>query len=414
MGTKDAQSVEGNLSGRSFVLLQGPSSFFFSHVGEALRRRGAKVLRIGFCPGDRVFWRRRAGEYMAFRGGLDDFPDWLSGVLKRHSVTDLVMLGDGRAPHHKAISMLKERVEGPNVWIVEHGYLRPNLILIEPDGMGGGSNIPQYQRLGVPAVEPAQPTWSGSFLRYAIFDVTYHLSNVVFAPFSYPRYRAHSGIHPFAEYAGWIKKALRTPSRRSSRQSALDRIGRHAGPVFLYPLQLSHDTQLIKYGTGEPQDDILRRVMESFENAAPADALLVVKVHPMDNALTDWAKLVGRGSASVVFLDGGDLDALLARSAGVVTVNSTVGLTALMAGVPTLALGQAVYRSAGLTSQQSLEAFWQNPQSPESEDVAAFGALLRTQFHVPGAFDGPGAPAGAQALAEWLENPPYLKKEAAE
>lgn len=69
--------------------------------------------------------------------------------------------------------------------------------------------------------------------------------------------------------------------------------------------------------------------------------------------------------ADRVFLaDGGDTDALIAQSAGIVTVNSTVGLTALYAAKPVIALGAAVYDVPGLTSQEPLARFWHAPAPP--------------------------------------------------
>ena len=77
-----------------------------------------------------------------------------------------------------------------------------------------------------------------------------------------------------------------------------------------------------------------------------------------------------------------------------------------MAGVPTLALGKAVYRKAGLTSEQSIDDFWSRPEAPDPKRVAAFCRVLKSRFHVPGAFDGPGAIEGARSVADWLEAPP--------
>ena len=189
----------------------------------------------------------------------------------------------------------------------------------------------------------------------------------------------------------------------------MSRINAHQGPLFLFPLQLSQDFQLTKYGTGEPQPKVLKRILASFLAHAPSDALLVVKVHPLDNGRTDWPEHLEFAGSRVLYLDGGDLDSLLARASGVVTVNSTVGLTALQHCVPTLALGKAIYKAAGLTDAQSLDAFWKEPQMPDKARVDAFCHLLRTGFHVSGTFDGPGAVIGANNVAEWLANPPFQR-----
>jgi capsular polysaccharide export protein len=403
-----------NLEGRRFALLQGPSSRFFAHLGRALKERGAEVARIGFCPGDRLFWNAAAGDYLPYRGTDEDFPGWLHTFAAGRATTDMVMLGDGRAFHRAAL----EAVAGWNMpirtWIVEHGYLRPNLILIEPDGMGGGSTIPLRPLPENNATPEAAPRWTSSFAAYAAMDIAYHASNVLLSRITYPHYRPHSGIHPIHEYSGWIGKIARSRQRSRERERALAAIAQHHGPLFLFPLQLSQDFQLSRYGTGETQDRTLSRVVTSFLAHAPGGARLVVKVHPLDNARTDWQVRIAEHAPRVLYLDGGDLDALLARTSGVVTINSTVGLTALQAGVPTLALGDAIYKAAGLTDTGPLDSFWQGPQRPPQERVAAFCSYIRENFHVPGAFDGPGAPIGAANLADWLGNPPeVLRSDAA-
>ncbi|MBV1868826.1 MAG: hypothetical protein KUG69_13115 [Marinosulfonomonas sp.] len=398
------------LKGRRFVLLQGPSSRFFSHLGQALRARGATVARVGFCPGDRLFWSGRSGRYHAYRGDLSGFSGWLHDLIGQDGTTDIVMLGDGRAAHVAAIRLCREHLSECRIWIVEHGYLRPGLVLIEPDGMGGGSTIPERFRpdMLVPKSNTSQ-YWAGSFLRYAAMDVTYHLSNLALAWLRYPQYRPHSGIHPLAEYGGWAIKALTGLMRRRGRERAEAQIAGHVGPKFIYPLQLSHDFQLTRYGTGEAQASVLSGVIQAFLEQAPPDAMLVVKVHPLDNGLTDWRGVIAATGAGdkVVWLDGGDLDTLLRQTAGVVTVNSTVGLMALRAGVPTHVLGRAVYDLPGMTDPGPLARFWTDPQGPDGQIVAQFTEFLRAGFHVQGSFDGHGAPVGAANLADWLAAPAF-------
>lgn len=397
---------EISLKQRRFLLLQGPSSLFFCHFGKALQSFGAKVYRVGFCPGDRLYWSKESGGYLPFREAPQFFPPWLEQTIDRLGVTDVVMLGDGRLYHAAAISSLLESQNDCNIWICEHGYLRPHLIAVEPKGMGGASLIPQRFEADICLQRPKPETRSfkTSFLRYAALDVMYHLANVIAAPMTYPHYQSHSGIHPMREYAGWVAKALRAPKRALKRRHALDQIAAHRGKLMLYTLQLSHDFQLRNYGTGELQRDTLRTVVTSFLQNAESDTLLVVKEHPLDNHLENWAHMVATLAPPdrVIFLAGGDLDALLERAAGVVTVNSTVGLMALQANVPTLALGAAIYKRDGLTSQSTLEEFWRAPVEPDPELVKRFTNYLRDQHHVPGTFDGPGAVVGARALAAWF------------
>src|SRR5690606_28117416 len=116
-------------------------------------------------------------------------------------------------------------------------------------------------------------------------------------------------------------------------------------PYFLLPLQLDSDWQIRKHSSFRDMGEVLDLALASFKNHAPEATRLVVKVHPMDNGLIDRlaqartkATLLGIAER-VDIIDGGDLDLLLQHASGTVVVNSTVGLSAMRHGCPTIALG---------------------------------------------------------------------------
>ncbi|ARC89811.1 capsule biosynthesis protein [Rhodovulum sp. MB263] len=397
------------LTGRRILFLQGPSSSFFGKLALACRALGAEVLRVGVAPGDRLYWPSGCGRYIACRGAADRFAEAFAAIVAEERPTDLVMLGDGRKYHVNAVSVAKA-VGGITPWVIEQGYLRPGLISVEAWGTGGRSAIPAAfaattdTRRDLPASDPAP----GSFLRYAAYDVAYHLANVLLCPVFYPRYRHYALDSPWAEWRGWTLKALRARSRARQTGAALARIGAHSGSVFLVPLQLDTDFQLRDHGTGRSQEEELAAVMASFAAHAPAGALLAVKEHPLDNGLRRWdrraerlARVAGIGDRVAVFT-GGRVEALYPKLAGIVTINSTVGLSALLAGVPVKVLGRAIYDLPGLTDPDGLDAFWAAPLRPDPAEAARFRRFLRYDYHVPGAFDGPDAQRGAQALARFI------------
>ncbi|MBT6314360.1 MAG: capsular biosynthesis protein, partial [Alphaproteobacteria bacterium] len=102
----------------------------------------------------------------------------------------------------------------------------------------------------------------------------------------------------------------------------------------------------------------------------------------------------------VRYIDGGDLAQLIDASAGVVVVNSTVGLLSLQHETPTIALGQAVYNVPGLTASGGLDAFWKAPESPDAELTDAFMRAAAGAHMVRGTFySEPGLTAGVKAAA---------------
>jgi len=70
-------------------------------------------------------------------------------------------------------------------------------------------------------------------------------------------------------------------------------------------------------------------------------------------------------------------------------VNSTVGLQAVMAGVPTLALGAAIYDMAGLTHQGPPSRFWEAPEPVDRALARDLIRVLAATIEVRGSFYHP-------------------------
>lgn len=393
---------------RRVLLLQGPSSFFFRELGLCLGARGARVTRLGFCPGDRLYWSGRAGRFVRCAVEGDAFPAWIERFLRRERPTDIIMLGDGRFYHRETLAVANRLYCPPRLHIIEHGLIRPGWILVEPEGMGSASVIPQGFRTSERfaariAPEMAQP----GFLRYAALDIGYHAVGMALGRL-YNRHYIRPGIDPpHREYAGWLAKLMRRPQSVWRTRAALKRITDAKGkPVFLFPLQLETDFQIRDHGHGISLRAHLDRVLCSFAAHAAQDAVLVIKRHPLDNGLAPWRGRIRRTCAAlgiterVIYLERGALEPLLDAAHGVVTVNSSVGLEAVLRGVPCLTLGVAVYDLPGLTARGSLDRFWTERDGPDAGVAARFRDFVLARYHVPGGFDGAAARIGAAALAE--------------
>lgn len=105
-------------------------------------------------------------------------------------------------------------------------------------------------------------------------------------------------------------------------------------PIVFLPLQLSADTQLVLYSPFASNQALIDFVVEQTRRVAPR-AEVWIKTHPMD--LTDYrvpagARLVHDGTPRLIHL---------ARA--VVTINSTVGFEAAVAGRPVLCFGASFY-----------------------------------------------------------------------
>jgi capsular polysaccharide export protein len=404
--------VSQQSSTRVFLFLQGPSSPIFAKIAARLEASGHRCFRINLNPGDQIFWRRKGGYNYRGRGG-EAWRAYAGSFMDRHAVTDLVLLGEERAYHQLAIAAARER--NIAVCVIEMGYLRPDWLTLERGGMSSNSHFPVDPQQIVDAARTLpEPDWkrrySQSFLVEASYDLLYNLPNV-FLWFLFPHYRRHALFHPLAEYAGWVMRLAGSRRREKAASQLIDRLVEHGAPFFVYPLQLQTDFQLRAHSPYNDQQEAIRQILTSFACYAGRDTQLTVKIHPLDNGLINWRKHVVDLAAKlgvgerVHLLDGGDLNALLERALGTVTVNSTVGLHALQLGKPVKVLGAAVFDIAGLSDQAPLEQFWSAPRPPDASLRPAFFRLLAAAIQVRGNFySEAGTNAGAAAIAERLHN----------
>ncbi|WP_438753733.1 capsule biosynthesis protein [Pararhizobium sp. O133] len=395
---------------RVFLFLQGPSSPIFTKIADRLEALGHLCLRINLNPGDQIFWRRRGGHNYRGRGG-DAWRTYLAVFMDEHAVTDLVLLGEERDYHRVAVEIAKTR--SLDIFVIEMGYLRPDWLTLERGGMSSNSHFPADPNVIIEAARALpEPCWkrrhTQSFVAEAAYDLLYNLPNV-FLWFLFPHYRRHALFHPLAEYAGWVMRLAGNSKRKQMAGSIIEALTVDGTPFFVYPLQLQTDFQLRAHSPYNDQREAIDAVLSSFAAHAPKASRLVIKIHPLDNGLIGWQRYVTDLAdrlgvmERVTFLDGGDLNVLLAKAEGTVTVNSTVGLSALQKGRPVKVLGTAIFDVIGLSDQASLDAFWRAPMRPQDDLRVAFFRLLAATIQVRGNFySAGGTDAGADAIAQRL------------
>jgi capsular polysaccharide export protein len=395
-------------SGRGFLFLQGMATRFFERLAQALLGRGHAVHRVNFNGGDRAFWRLPGA--VDFRGREHEWPDFLDRLVIDREISDIILFGDCRPLHRAAIRLADRRAL--RVHVVEEGYIRPDWITFEEGGVNGYSSLPRdpdwyrERARGLPEWE-WPPRVPGSFRRRAYEDVLYNLSSMA-GVWRFPHYTTHRPYHPMIEYAGWVRRL--TLMRRFERRASEAIEALTGDPIYFFPLQLDCDYQMRVHSPFRATHLAIEYVLTSFARHAPSTSRLVVKLHPMDSGLVDWAGMVGHIAVEqmmaerVTVLDGGELAKVLARSRAVVTVNSTVGGEALAAGVPVIALGKAVYDIPGLTFQGALDEFWQAPTPPDPELFDAFRRVLAARCMIPGSlFNETGLQLAVDAAVDRLE-----------
>jgi capsular polysaccharide export protein len=402
---------------RVILFLQGPPSTYWSELADAVAARGARVLRVSLHLGDALFWRRRGA--VAYRGRFSQWRGWLDDLVAREGVTDIVYYAD-RLPYHRVAAQVARR-RGAQAHAVEFGYLRPDWLTLEREGGGAFSHFPCDVAALPETAAPADMTvrYGHPFWREAASEVIYNLAIAAGRP-AFPFYFDDKYYTPIVEYLTWLIRLAR--GRAEERRAAAIQAQAAEGdwPYALIALQLQSDYQLRASSPYLHQEDMLRETIGSFAAHAPRDMRLIVKQHPLDNGMERWARRVMRIAARhgiaerVLCIDGGDLGALIRHAAGVIVINSTVGLHALRAGRPVKALGAAVYDAPGLTDQGPLALFWTDPVPPDPALIARFVNAMADQIQIKGSFYNRAgrrraAPEMAARLVEGRVGPPLLQ-----
>ena len=379
---------------RKFLFLQGVCSPFFSRLATALKSSGHAVAKVNFNAGDAAYWRN--GNAFSYRGWASDLEGFYSDLFRREQVSDLVLFGDRRPVHKSAIMIAKHA--GIRVHVYEEGYFRPFWVTLERSGVNANSLLPKdpdwYRQAGLKVGRFGDgEAFKSPFWIRAAHDVAYNAC--AFAnPIAFPKYRTHALYSPAVEYAAYVRRAIRLSLRdkrdAASISSVIAKSARR--PFFLFPLQLSGDSQIRDHSQFDDIHQAAECVMASFAANASGRSVLVIKNHPLDPGVVNHARVISSLAAKfalegrVYYLETGHLPTLLSHCDGVVTVNSTVGGSALVHGRPTIALSKPIYDIPGLTFQGGLDNFWRHKRRPKRELFRNFRNVVIHATQLNGGF----------------------------
>lgn len=351
------------------VLLQGPVGSFFRRAQEHLNANGYDAWRVRFNAGDRLY--SRGDKTLDFIGNVDSWRLWFSEIIREHGFDAVVLFGSERLVHRVAIECAEQM--GIPVVCLEEGYIRPGYVTMELGGNNWRSPIagqlppPEFNS---PRREGPKPvTSSGSFSAMAWAALQYFTIRAVISTPGERKLFHKQKRTLLSEGFYWVKNYYRKFSHVGRNYHISERLLEHHDKRFyIVPLQVHDDTQLGRAANAWNNQKLILKTIVSFARNAPEDHQLVFKIHPMERGHTrDW-HFIRQVSAlndvkdRVHVLDGGSLSLLTRHSAGMITINSTSGLSAIHHGVPLAVLGQALYRHPDLAfcveRGIDLDRFW--------------------------------------------------------
>ncbi|HEY0720129.1 MAG TPA: capsular biosynthesis protein [Gammaproteobacteria bacterium] len=363
---------------KRILLLQGPVGPFFRRLAKDLRQAGGEVYKVNFNAGDWLFYPSGAFNY---RGTMEEWPAWFETLIGDLGVDVVLLFGDCR-PIHQAAHAIALRY-GIEIGVFEEGYVRPDYITLEPFGVNGYSRLPRnpehYQ--GEPPAKLVKRVVGNTYWYMVWYSFCYFALGALGKPL-FRHYRHH---RPLTLWEGlpWIRSVWRKLWYRFTERSVPKRLlSEWDQHYFLVPLQVHNDSQITVHTEMSGVEHFIEATIHSFAQHAPSDTLLVFKHHPMDRGYSDYSTLIrtlARGAGiegRVWYIHDQHLPTLLDHTRGVVVINSTVGLSALLHDAPTKVCGKALYDFPGLTYQGGLDRFWQ--EAPEAiPDPSLFYRFLQ-------------------------------------
>lgn len=381
-------SVFTELAGKRLLFLQGPAGPFFRRVAERLRREGCVITKVNFNAGEDLYYR--GPDVVRYTGTAEAWPDFFEALARERAIDAIVLFGDCRPLHVAAIQRASRA--GIGVFVFEEGYLRPDFVTLERDGVNGHSRIsrdPAVYRAVTPRPLPSPQPVRHAFAKSALHTIAYAVTAALFAS-RYPNYRHHRDIRPLHQCRLWVRGGVRRALHTLRDRDVDRRIGRgELSPFFFVPLQVHLDSQMFHCRFTDIEEFIVE-VVSSFARHAAADTRLVLKHHPMDRPYRDYSALVqslrerfALGDR-LLYVDIITLPTTLRAARGTVVINSTLGLSSVHHGTPVKCLGNAVYDMPGLTFQGSLDDFWRDPGVVDRDLYQRFRFWLRTTNQLNG------------------------------
>ena len=369
--------VKGGLStfrGKRILLLQGPVGPFFHRLAHDLTQAGAQVFKVNFNGGDWYFYRKGA---FNFRGRPEDWPSYFENLIEQLHVDMVMLFGDCRPLHRAAHQIALQH--GLEIGVFEEGYIRPHYVTLERFGVNGNSPLPRspiyYLNNPPPAIEP--PLQLGSTFWHAMrCAMLYYFAAGLLKPF-FPHYIHHRPL-TWLEVVPWLRSFWRKGYYAVKERGVMKLLlNKFPGQYFLVPLQVHNDAQISEHSSFDTVADFIHGVMVSFADHAPQNKILVIKHHPLDRGYSDYESFIAERVWSLglqgrcLYIHDQHLPTLLDYACGVVVVNSTVGLSAILHGAPVKVCGNALYDMKGLTFQRPLNRFWREARHAKP-DMALF------------------------------------------
>lgn len=373
------------------LILQGPVGPFFGRLQSFLNSQNVDAWRVSFHAADRLFCS--GSKTLHFDGGLDGWANWIRQVLIFGDFSTIILFGSERPAHCAA----RKVAAAANVKVIslEEGYIRPGFITVEENGNNASSPLAGQVNTQLRTPPRAQTAGSSynSLRRMILYGATYYTARGLMT-FGKRRELFHRQTPLLKEAYCWTRNLARRVFGGERNFAKVQHLLEHCDKRFyLVPLQVGADANLTRFARGWNSPRLISESIQSFAAHAPKDTRLVFKIHPMERGHNNLTPMILRNAAAcgvadrIDVIETGSLGLLTRHAAGMITVNSTSGLSAIFHGVPLMALGQAIYAHEKLaTITPDFDGFWTSDHVASSELRRAYIARIKNEALMPGDF----------------------------
>ena len=375
----------------NILFLQGPLGPFFKTLSRYCTSLGHYTHKINFNGGDKHYGG--ADNQFDYLGSSEGWHEFLTQFIIENEIDAVVVYGDCRF-YHKAARQISIELN-IDFWAFEEGYLRSGFVTLELGGCNANSplfnDVDSWQNIEAEEVNSShniEPT----FARRAWYSFCYY-SNLTLFQRRFSQY-LHHRPWTFKQEAyywsksiaqKWLAKLLYPPRYRRFIQ-------KYDHQFFLLPLQVEVDFQLREHSRFNSVDQVIDEILRSFTKHGSGKEALLIKHHPQNRGFEHYGALINRLidelslQGRVLYGHDFNLPDVYQHAKGVVTVNSTVGISALLHNLPTIVLGKSLYNMQGLTYQGGLDQFWQCDANVDENLFAKFRTHLCEKTQLAGDF----------------------------
>ncbi len=378
------------------IILQGDWEGGISHVALDMIANGIEVTKVILNAADWIYSYRKVPT-VSFDKPFDKFELWLREYITDNA-TDCIILYNQYRPYN-AIGWDIAKELGLECVVLELGLLRPNFCTIYSEKYDHFSYLRSEWRLleksDIALDDPVLPPQLGKvktatkMKQFAAFFLFSRFMAIFFR--KYTHYIDQRGQGFFHHFGALVTGGLRYQGR--AKQSRFNSVfaNKLSEKFYFAPLQVHCDSQILKRSKFSGMEEFIDCVVDSFYKHAPSHTKLVFKVHPMDRGYKDYHKKIAainqhHGGKRIIYIDRVHIPTALDNCLGCVTVNSSVGLSALFHRKKLICLGEAAFNLEHLTFQGNLDEFWSTKFKPEKTTIDNFINLLKLTSQANGTF----------------------------